>query len=294
MRGVAGSIMLIASAIGFGFMPLFRSWAQQGGCGLYAMLFLRFAAAGVLLGMWCIFARKRLPRLSVLLVLIGMGAVLYVGESFAYFKALDVGTSPALVALLLYAYPAIVTLFSRVLFREPLTPARLAAVALAIVGTLLAVWGPVEETPALGIVLGLLTAVTYAAYILIGSRLPRELDPAVSSAVVICSTAVVYAVLTIATDSPRPTAPIGWLGVACLALISTVMSLTLFLAGLRLVGPVRASTLSTVEALSAVIVAWAFMGEPLMPVQMVGGAMIIAAAVWTARTAVPMSEPETT
>ncbi len=292
MRGFAGSIMLIASAIGFGFMPLFRSWAQQGGCGLYAMLFFRFAAAGVLLGMWCALARKRLPRLSVLLVLIGMGAVLYVGESFAYFKALDVGTSPALVALLLYAYPAIVTLLSRALFREPLSPARLAAVALAILGTLLAVWGPVEETPALGIVLGLLTAVTYAAYILIGSRLPRDLDPAVSSAVVISSAAIVYAVLTIATDSPRPAAPIGWVGVACLAMISTVMSLTLFLAGLRLVGPVRASTLSTVEALSAVIVAWAFMGEPLTAAQMGGGAMIIAAAVWTARTAAPKTEPE--
>lgn len=292
MRGIAGSIMLIASAIGFGFMPLFRSWAEQGGSGLHAMLFLRFAAAGVLLGVWCALMRKRLPRLSVLLVLIGMGAVLYVGESFAYFKALDLGTSPALVALLLYAYPAIVTLLSRVLFREPLTRARLAAVALAIVGTLLAVWGPVEETPALGVALGLLTAVAYAAYILIGSRLPRDLDPAVSSAVVISSTAIVYAVLTVATDSPRPTAPIGWLGVVCLALISTVMSLTLFLAGLRLVGPVRASTLSTVEALSAVIVAWAFMGEPLTPVQMVGGAMIISAAVWTARTTSPKTEPE--
>lgn len=288
LRG-RGTALVVLSAVGFGFMPLFGAWARAGGSGTDTMLFLRFLIAGGLLGAWSLWRRQRLPRGRMLATLLVMGGALQTGESWCYFKAIEVfdesgGASPALAALLLYTYPAIVAIGSRVFLGVRLAPSRIAAVALAMAGTALAVWGPIERPPIGGVTLGLLAAACYAAYILLGSRLQDEVPSVMQATIVMLSAAAALGVLTFVSGSPAPRAPIGWGGVLALALVSTIMSLTLFLAGLRLVGPVRASILSSLEALTAVIVAWVFLGEPLRPIQAVGGVMILLAAGWTARS----------
>ena len=58
-----------------------------------------------------------------------------------------------------------------------------------------------------------------------------------------------------------------------MALLSTVAAITLYFAGLKRIGPTRASTLSTLEPL----------GERIAPVQMAGGALILTAVVLLAR-----------
>jgi drug/metabolite transporter (DMT)-like permease len=67
----------------------------------------------------------------------------------------------------------------------------------------------------------------------------------------------------------------GWL--ACLGAVSTVAAISLFFAGLRRVGPTAASILSTVEPLVTVVLAAIVFGEVLSPVQMLGGALVVAA-----------------
>jgi drug/metabolite transporter (DMT)-like permease len=66
----------------------------------------------------------------------------------------------------------------------------------------------------------------------------------------------------------------GWL--AGIAVISTVVALGLFFAGLRLVGPTTASILSTAEPLTAVLLAFLVFGESLSSVQLAGGALVLA------------------
>ena len=75
----------------------------------------------------------------------------------------------------------------------------------------------------------------------------------------------------------------GWLAVASLALLSTVAAITLYFAGLERIGPVRASTLSTIEPLCTVVLAAIILDESLAPVQIAGGVLILAAAGLIAR-----------
>ena len=49
------------------------------------------------------------------------------------------------------------------------------------------------------------------------------------------------------------------------------------------IGPVRASTLSTIEPLCAVVLAAVVLDETIAPVQLAGGALIVAAAILIAR-----------
>jgi drug/metabolite transporter (DMT)-like permease len=58
-----------------------------------------------------------------------------------------------------------------------------------------------------------------------------------------------------------------------------VAAISLFFAGLRLVGPTRASILPTVEPLVTVLLAFLVFGETLGPAQVVGGALVFTAVV---------------
>jgi drug/metabolite transporter (DMT)-like permease len=67
----------------------------------------------------------------------------------------------------------------------------------------------------------------------------------------------------------------GWL--AGIAVISTVGAIGLFFAGLERVGATAASILSTLEPVVTVALAFAVFGESLGPVQLLGGALVLAA-----------------
>jgi drug/metabolite transporter (DMT)-like permease len=61
--------------------------------------------------------------------------------------------------------------------------------------------------------------------------------------------------------------------------VSTVGAIGLFFAGLRRVGPTTASILATVEPLVTVLLAYLTFGERLSPLQLTGGAFVLAAVI---------------
>jgi drug/metabolite transporter (DMT)-like permease len=69
----------------------------------------------------------------------------------------------------------------------------------------------------------------------------------------------------------------GWGWVAAIALVSTVVAIAAFLAGLARVGPGRAAILSTIEPPLTVLLAFLAFGESLRPAQLLGGALVLAA-----------------
>jgi drug/metabolite transporter (DMT)-like permease len=281
-RGRAlGIAYVVASGLCFGSMPLFARRAAADGVDTSTLLLLRFATAAAV--MWALAALKRapLPRGRTLATLVAMGAVGYAGQAFCYFSALELA-SAGLVALLLYLYPALVTLLARVVFHHPLTRAQLGAVALALLGSVLTVGRPGGGT-SLGVAFGVGAALIYSGYILAGSRLPGSVTPTASTAVVTTSAAVVYAAVVAARGAHLPATASGWVGVAGIAIVGTVLAIGLFLAGLERVGPVRASVYSAVEPAFTLLLAALFLGEPPTPARLVGGALIVGAVVLLAR-----------
>jgi drug/metabolite transporter (DMT)-like permease len=69
----------------------------------------------------------------------------------------------------------------------------------------------------------------------------------------------------------------SWLAATGLAIFTVIAMLTFF-AGLKRVGPSVASILSTMEPVVTVALAWLILGETLEPVQLLGGALVLAAA----------------
>jgi drug/metabolite transporter (DMT)-like permease len=262
-------------------MAIFGRFALDSGVDTPTLLLLRFSLAAVL--MWIVFAfkRARLPRGRGLATLVAMGALGYAGQAFAYFTALSLA-SAGLVALLLYLYPAIVALISRLVFRHTMTPLQLGALALALFGSFLTV-GQAGGGSALGIFFGVLAAFIYACYILTGSRLPRDVTPTGSSAVVTTSAAAVYAAMALLRGVRLPATAAGWAAVVAIAVVCTVLAIAFFLAGLERVGAVRASVYSAIEPAFTVLLATVVLGEELTALRVAGGALILGAVLLLAR-----------
>lgn len=273
--------LIAVSAASFGAMAIFARAAYDGGADVTAVLFLRFALAAPCMAALVRARGQRPPRGRVLAGLVAMGGVGYVGQSLCYFTALTMA-SASLVALLLYAYPAIVTVLAVVLRGDRLTPVRAGALGLALVGTALTVGPALSGRPA-GVALGLGAAVIYSGYILAGSRLTAQGGPLASSAVIVTAAAGVYAVVAAVQRPAFPSTARGWAAVAAIAVVSTVVAITTFFAGMERLGPADASTLSTLEPVVTVALAWALLGEGLTATQVAGGVLVLAAVVVLAR-----------
>ncbi len=289
-RATLGIVYVVASATAFGAMAILARIAFATGVDVVTLLALRFAIAAAAM---LIIARSRgvsLPTGSTLGALILLGAVGYGGQAASFFTALTLAPA-GLVALLLYLHPAFVAVLAAVFLHENVTVAKLAALTMALTGTALTIAPALGDgsriamgpAVAAGIGFAVAAATFYAVYIIVGSWLGRRVGSLAMSAVVIVSAAAVFSAAAIIRGPQWPHAAAGWVAVVAIALVSTVAAITLYFAGLARIGPTRAATLSTVEPLVTVTLAAILLDEMIAPLQLAGGALILAAVVVLAR-----------
>jgi len=292
---VRGAAFVALSAIAFGAMAIFGRYTYAGGADVLGLLIVRFAVAGAVLALIAIRRRVVWPRGRAVWPIIGMGGIGYVGQAFCYFTALE-HAQASLVALLLYLYPAFVTLLAAWWLGERLTKVKAAALVLCVAGSAVMVGGGHGEP--LGIALALASAVIYSLYIVIGARFTRGVDPLATSAIVCLSATAMLTVLcvarTLAGAPPQlPGTSGGWAAALAIALISTVAALLCFFAGLERLGAARTSMLSTLEPVVTVLLAAITLGEALTPLQWAGGASILLAVLWLVRAGGGAHDDET-
>jgi drug/metabolite transporter (DMT)-like permease len=212
---------------------------------------------------------------------IALGACGYAIQSGCYFAALK-HIEASLLSLLLYTFPAMVATAAVLLGRERMTARRFTALVLASSGLVLVLAGAgTGSLEAAGVVLGLGAAVVYSIYILVSDGVVGRMSPTLLSALV-CSGAAVSLIAGSAVSGdlqPGSVTARGWGWLACIAVVSTVLAISFFFAGLRRVGPTAASILATVEPLVTVTLAFLVFGETLGPIQIAGGALVLAAVV---------------
>lgn len=271
-----GTLCVIAAAIGFGALGIFVKAAFASGASIVSVLFLRFFIAGILLVILMMTLRLPWPHGRNLWQLAGL-AFGYVGQTFCYFSTLH-HASAGMAVLLLYLYPSLVMIVSVVLGRQRLTCLKLFLAVTSLIGILLTVSGDLGgATP--GIVFGIGSAVLYALFILAGERLIPRVGAIPASTVVILTVAAVYAVATLATAPRWPADQPGWWAIGGIALVSTVIPITGLFAGIARLGATDAATLSTLEPIVTLLLAFFFLGETLKPVQLLGAALVILAVV---------------
>lgn len=276
-----GSLLCLLSAAAFGAMGIFGKYAYDEGIGVADLLLVRFALAALVLGAIAalVGALARLGRRAVVSGLL-MGAVGYATQAGLYFLALE-RMDASLLSLLLYTYPALVTGAAIALRREPPTPQKVAALAIASAGTALVLAGAgTGALDPLATAMGLGAAVAYTAYILTGDRVVAGVPPLALSALVTAGATATFAVVALATGGPDlGISATGWVWLTGIALVSTVLAIVTFFAGMARVGPSNAAILSTLEPVVTVALAAVAFGELLSGIQVIGGVLVLSAVV---------------
>ncbi|MFC4536976.1 DMT family transporter [Sphaerisporangium dianthi] len=274
--------LIVASAACFGAMAIFAKVAYASGADVHGALLVRFGVAAVVLLAVMALTSSSWPRGRDLRLLVAMGAVGYVGQSLTYFTALT--RIPAgLVAVLFYTYPVLVAICAAVLARRMPAMLTLGASGAATLGVAL-VAGPKLEGDLPGIVLAVAAAVIYTGYILAGGRLPGGTGPLASTTIVCLAATSVYGGAWLAHTPSFPSGITGWSAAAATAVVSTVIAIVAFFAGLRLLGAAPSAAVSSTEPVVTSVLAFLVFGEHLTPVQIVGAVLVCASVLGVAAT----------
>lgn len=275
-----GLLLVLLSTVAFGVLPIFGKVAYAEGVRPLVLLAWRYVVASLL---FALLLRREAPPLRTRMRLWGIGLV-FVFNSIAYFLALAL-VPASIVSLLVFSYPVIVALLAATLGLERLTVRSLLAATLAFGGCALTVAGTGEVERVLdagpGALLALLAAVVYAVYVTLASRFARDVPAQVLAQHLAQVSALVCLVLALGTGGLwMPATPRAWGAVLGAGAVSTVVAFFAFLAGMALMGPTRASVVSSVEVVVTLALAYALLGERLDARQAAGAVLILGAVTW--------------
>ena len=226
-------------------------------------------------------ARGRLPDLRAMgrelpLLLLSGAAMgfnwIFLFEAYKY-------TTVSVATLSYYFAPVIVMLACPVLFRERLTLRQVVCFVGSTLGLVLVInVGALSEGQHLrGVAFGLAAAALYATVVLMNKFLKRVsgLDRTVLQFAGAASVLLPYVLLTEGL-SFAPMTGLGWACLLCVGLVHTALAYVLYFSALRTLPGQEAAILSYIDPLVAVILSLTLLREPVAPLQLVGGAMILA------------------
>jgi len=297
VRGRRAVGLVVAAAACWSTLGVLGRWAfARGIAPQTAVLWRTLLAAALGAGLLAIGWRPRLADLRRgVRVVAPLGFVVALNYSTFFHGVALLGVSVAIA--LFYAYPALTAAAARWLLGERLTATKTAALAASLAGCVL-VSGAVEGTMGLasaaGTALVLLSAASYAAYTVGMKRAVAVLPPAAAHVGALC-TAVPWLALAawLVDRGPAPPRELAaWGLVAALAIVPTLVGYYLFARGLKSLEASTAAIVSTAEPAFAILLALVLLGESVSPLQSVGMALILGAAVivrWTARRPPPVA-----
>lgn len=276
-----GVALTLLSAVTFGASGVLAKVAYAGGSGVVTLLAGRFVLAALVLWALVAWRRPALPPLTVALGALALGGIGYAGEATLYFSALE-RLDASLVAMLLATYPVLVVAAAVALGRERPDRRRAIALATAIAGAALVLGGAqVGALSGPGLMFAGSATVAYASYVLLADRFTARVDGLLLATLVVTGAAIGTVTFGASTSSITTAAldPSGWISIAALALICTVVPIASFLFALPRVGPGTASILSTFETVVGVGLAALLLGESLDLVQALGAALVVGAVI---------------
>lgn len=280
-----GYILVIASAVIFGCMPLLSRLIYAEGVNSFTLVFMRNALS---LPMLAAAAKLGGASLKVPLRTIpAIGAVATVGYCvtpillYTSYISLDTGVA----TVFHFIYPAVVVLLGFIFLKNKLGAGNLVSLAVCIAGICM-FYTPGAKIGAVGSVLALLSGVTYAIYV-VGFTTFR--DKNIPSFVFNLYGASFCAVISLAVclvsgKLALPSSLKGWLFCVLFAFVFNVCAAILFQRGTLFIGGERASILSTFEPITGVAVGMAFLNETGGWRTAIGTVLVIAASVMIAVT----------
>ena len=280
VNGLKGYLLAALAAAAYGTNPAFAIPLYDQGMTPGSVLLFRYVMGLPILAL--IMAVRRTGfRLSageagptaILGVLMALSS-LALFESYKYMNS-------GIASTLLFVYPIMVAVMMIFFYPEQFR-ITVAVCLLLMCGGLVLLMNPGDggALSPLGCLLVMVSALTYALYIIFVnvSRSIRAIPTTRLLFYVLGWGSLVYlAMIPLGYGVTVPSAPSGWLNLAALAVIPTVLSLACTTRAIQMIGSTPTAILGALEPVTAVVLSVMVLGQPLTARDVLGGALIVAA-----------------
>lgn len=193
-------------------------------------------------------------------------------------QSIDASTAAILNALA----PLFATIVAALWIRDPVTPAKMAGIALCLAGTAVLVgWTPTPMSPRelLAASFSVIATALYGYTIVFTKVHLKEASPLGTAAGTLVMAAIALAPVVPFAPPPHPLGSIpamAWIAMLGLALVSTTVAFIFYYRLIADVGPVKAITVTLLVPVFGMIWGVIFLGEPVTPGRLAGCAIILA------------------
>ena len=275
-----GIICGILAAVCYGTNPFGALPLYEEGVNTASVLFCRFSMAVLMLAMMLIVERKSFSvKKGELKTLASLGALFAVSSITYYqsFRFMDAG----IASTILFVYPVMVAVIMAAFFKESVTLFTVSAIILALLGIgLLYRGGKGATLSTMGIVLVMLSSLSYAVYIVIvnQSSIRMSSQKLTFYVLLICMMCLLaYSFTSPDLHLQLPPSPRAWFYACWLGLVPTILSLVLMTIAVHEVGATPTAIMGALEPLTAVAIGVLLFGESLTPRLMIGIVFILLA-----------------
>jgi drug/metabolite transporter (DMT)-like permease len=179
--------------------------------------------------------------------------------------------------VIFFTYPALVMVINWLLYKRRPAKAYFAAVAVIMIGLVLLADYNALAVNAVGIVLGVISAAAYAAYIVFSKKI--ALPPAMSTLMVSAGCSMTCLVLALLDGSfVLPLTGELWINIVAISVICTVVPIVFLLEALKTISSEKASILSVLEPVFVVLAGIVLLGELVSWMQIFGVVIVLGGA----------------
>ncbi len=219
------------------------------------------------------------------LTIAALGFIGYYLGSYLDFAGLQY-ISAGLGRLILFLYPTLVLLLSALFLQQPIRARHLVSLALCYSGIALVFQHEVttvDNLPlmALGAALVFGSAVSYAVYLITGSRIVQKLGSmrfTAYASIAASSFVLAHFMITHGPDRLVVAHPVYWLTLV-MAVFTTVLPLWLMAEGLKRIGANQSALVGCVGPLSTILLGHLFLAEPITLIQLAGAGLVLAGVI---------------
>ena len=275
-----GYLYVVLAALMWGLSGSSAKFLFNSGITPFQLVQLRLTISTVLLFLYLLIRFPTLLKISRsdILYFILFGTVGMAGVQFTYLFAIS-KIKVAAAILLQYLAPSFIALHSVVFMREKLSRVTLTALIGATFGCYLVVGAynlEILSMNIVGIISGLLSAVTFAWYAIHGEYGMRRYNPWTVLFYALFVGAVVWNILHSPLEAfMHAYSPVQWSWIMYIGVMGTLIPFGLFLEGINLIRSTRASITATLEPITAGIISYIFLNEIMEILQITGGVIVI-------------------
>lgn len=279
-KKLIGTLCAIGAAVCYGTNPLGALNLYAEGMNTPSVLFYRFGLAWLIVSVVMLFRKEKLRvDRREFRTLTSLG-ILFIFSSLTLYLSFHL--MPAGVAsTILFTYPVMTAAIMALFFHERITFATVSSILLSLIGVLLLYWGDSGGTLNLwGVVLVLISALTYALYIIVVDKSPLAMSSFKINFYVLFYCALGMVIFALLSGQPLmlPPTPKAWLWVGWLAVVPAIMALVMMVYAAKYLGSTPTAILGALEPTTAVLIGVFIFSEPFS-LRLLTGIILILAAV---------------